>query len=191
MHAQVIDAELAHKMYAAGFKTVRISLETSDVVRQKLTGPKVTNNGFTRAVERLKTAGFTAKDIGVYLLMGLPGQPLEEVVESIKFVHTQGVQVKPAEFTPIPGTVEWERAGEIYGFDPDSDPLLHNNCVFPLTIGKHRLGGVGCGQAVGFGGESANPPNAQPTIEAWRDSPCRKLKKQKQAASDGGEHESY
>ena len=139
MHAQVIDAELAHKMYAAGFKTVRISLETSDVVRQKLTGPKVTNNGFTRAVERLKAAGFTAKDIGVYLLMGLPGQPLEEVVESIKFVHAQGVQVKPAEFTPIPGTVEWERAGEIYGFDPDSDPLLHNNCVFPLTIGKHRL----------------------------------------------------
>ena len=139
MHAQVIDAELAHKMYAAGFKTVRISLETSDVVRQKLTGPKVTNNGFTRAVERLKAAGFTAKDIGVYLLMGLPGQPLEEVIESIKFVHAQGVQVKPAEFTPIPGTVEWERAGEIYGFDPDSDPLLHNNCVFPLTIGKHRL----------------------------------------------------
>ena len=90
MHAQVIDAELAHKMYAAGFKTVRISLETSDVVRQKLTGPKVTNNGFTRAVERLKAAGFTAKDIGVYLLMGLPGQPLEEVIESIKFVHAQG-----------------------------------------------------------------------------------------------------
>ena len=84
MHAQVIDAELAHKMYAAGFKTIRISLETSDVVRQKLTGPKVTNNGFTRAVERLKAAGFTAEDIGVYLLMGLPGQPLKEVVESIQ-----------------------------------------------------------------------------------------------------------
>ena len=70
MHAQVIDAELAHKMYAAGFKTIRISLETSDVVRQKAIGPKVTNNGFARAVDRLKAAGFTAEDIGVYLLMG-------------------------------------------------------------------------------------------------------------------------
>ena len=51
-----------------------------------------------------QTRGFTIslKDIGVYLLMGLPGQPLEEVVESIRFVHAQGVQVKPAEFTPIP-----------------------------------------------------------------------------------------
>ena len=134
MHAQVIDAELAHKMYAAGFKTVRISLETSNVTRQKLTGSKVTNNGFTKAVERLKAAGFTAEDIGVYLLMGLPGQPLEEVVESSRFVHEQGVQVKLAEFTPIPGTVEWERASEVYGFDPDSDPLLHNNCVFSLYM---------------------------------------------------------
>jgi radical SAM superfamily enzyme YgiQ (UPF0313 family) len=139
MHAQVIDAELAHKMYAAGFKTVRISLETSDVTCQKSTGPKVTNSGFTRAVERLKGAGFTAADIGVYLLMGLPGQPLEEVVESIRFVHEQGVHVKLAEFTPIPGTVEWERASEVYGFDPNSDPLLHNNCVFSLTIGHSRL----------------------------------------------------
>ncbi|MCZ6677560.1 MAG: radical SAM protein [Candidatus Poribacteria bacterium] len=139
MHAQVIDAELAHKMYAAGFKTVRISLETSDVTRQKLTGPKVTNDGFTRAVERLKAAGFTAKDIGVYLMMGLPGQPLEEVVESIRFVHERGVPVKLCEFTPIPGTVEWKRASEVYGFDPESDPLLHNNCVFSVTIGKHRL----------------------------------------------------
>ena len=125
------------------------------MVRQKSTGPKVTNNGFTRGVERLKAAGFTAKDIGVYLLMGLPGQPLEEVVESIKFVHAQGVQVKLAEFTPIPGTVEWERAGEVYGFDPDADPLLHNNCVFPLTIGEHRLEGMGCGQAVGIRGKPA------------------------------------
>ena len=136
MHAQVIDVELAQKMYAAGFKTVRISLETSDVARQKLTGPKVTNNGFSRAVRRLLDAGFTANDVGVYVLMGLPGQPLDEVVESVRFVHDQGVQVKIAEFTPIPGTVEWERACEVYGFDPQADPLLHNNCVFSLTVGE-------------------------------------------------------
>ncbi|MBI1930528.1 B12-binding domain-containing radical SAM protein [Candidatus Poribacteria bacterium] len=134
MHAQVIDAELAHKMYAAGFKTVRISLESSDVMRQKLTGPKVTNNGFTRAVENLKAAGFTAKEIGVYLMMGLPGQPLAEVIESIRFVHERGVPVKLAQFTPIPGTVEWERAITNYGFDPDSDALLHNNTIFSLQL---------------------------------------------------------
>ena len=66
-------------------------------------------------------------------------EPLEEVAESIRFVHEQGVQAKLAEFTPIPGTVEWERAGEVYGFDPDSDPLLHNNCVFSLEIGQNKL----------------------------------------------------
>lgn len=99
MHAQVIDTALGHKMYTAGFRTVRISLESSDVMQQKFTGPKITNNGFTRAVERLKAAGFMAQDIGVYPMMGLPGQPLEEVIESIHFVHNQGVPVKFVEFT--------------------------------------------------------------------------------------------
>ena len=53
--------------------------------------------------------------------------------------YDKGVHVKLAEFTPIPGTVEWERAREVYGFDPNSDPLLHNNRVFSLTIGHSRL----------------------------------------------------
>jgi len=42
--------------------------------------------------------------------------------------------VRLAQFTPIPGTVEWERAITNYGFDPDSDPLLHNNTIFSLQL---------------------------------------------------------
>ena len=128
-------------------------------MRQKLTGPKVTNTGFTRAVENLKAAGFTAKDIGVYLLMGLPDQPLEEVAESIHFVHERGVQVKIAEFTPIPGTAEWERASAVYGFDPDSDPLLHNNCVFFADRRGQQARRMGGGQTTRHGREPSHPRN--------------------------------
>ncbi|HIE30017.1 TPA: B12-binding domain-containing radical SAM protein, partial [Candidatus Poribacteria bacterium] len=146
MHAQVIDYELAEKMYNAGFKTIRISLETSDAQRQKTaSSDKVTNIGFRRAVENLKTAGFTSNDIKVYLLMGLPGQSLQEVRDSIAFVHDCGVQVSLAEYAPVPGTVEWRKAVSEYrkpkaslrfaranGFNPNSDPLLHNNTIFPF-----------------------------------------------------------
>jgi radical SAM superfamily enzyme YgiQ (UPF0313 family) len=142
MHAQMIDYDLAQKMYHAGFKTIRISLETSNVERQKsASSNKVTNAGFRRAVENLKAAGFTSNDIKAYVMIGLPGQPLQEVRDSIAFIHDCGVQVSLAEYTPIPGTVEWQRAASEYrkpkasvseanGFNPDSDPLLHNNTIF-------------------------------------------------------------
>jgi len=133
MHAQMIDDELAHKMYQAGFKTIRISLETSDVERQKSSSSnKVTNAGFRRAVGNLEAAGFTSNDIKVYVMMGLPNQPLQEVRNSIALVHDCGVQVSLAEYAPIPGTVEWQRAAVKYGLNLDSDPLLHNNTTFPF-----------------------------------------------------------
>ncbi|MBM3242931.1 B12-binding domain-containing radical SAM protein [Candidatus Poribacteria bacterium] len=131
MHAQMIDYDLAPKMYHAGFKTIRISLETSNSERQKsASSNKVTNAGFRRAIENLKAAGFTANDIKAYVMIGLPGQPLQEVRDSIAFIHDCGVQVSLAEYTPIPGTVEWQRAASEYDFNPDSDPLLHNNTIF-------------------------------------------------------------
>ena len=133
MHAQLIDAQLAHKMHQAGFKTVRISLETSDVERQRISSSgKISNEGFCRAAENLLNAGFTTNEVGAYVMIGLPGQTFQEVKDSIAFVHDCGIQVKLAQYTPIPGTVEWQQAMTKYGFDPNLDPLLHNNSIFPL-----------------------------------------------------------
>ena len=140
MHAQLIDAQLAHKMYQAGFKTVRISLETSDIERQRLSSSgKVSNEGFRQAAQNLLNAGFTVNDIGAYVMIGLPGQTLSEVKDSIAFVHDCGIQVRLAQYTPIPGTIEWQRAATEYGFDPNLDPLSHNNSIFPLQTDELTL----------------------------------------------------
>ena len=64
-----------------------------------------------------------------YVLMGLPGQTLEEVVSRVLFVTKCGIKTKLARFSPISGIREWERAVEAYGFDPRTDPLLHNNSI--------------------------------------------------------------
>lgn len=131
MHVNLIDSEIACKMHEAGFKTIRISLETSNIKRQRMTGKQIKEGQFVRAVEYLKEAGFTSKQVGAYILMGLPGQPLNDVRKSIRFVHAQGIQAKIALFSPIPHTLEWKRAVEKYNFDIASEPLLHNNTVIP------------------------------------------------------------
>ena len=135
LHARWIDRSMARLMFEAGFKTIRLGLETSNEERQRSTGNKITSGEFREAVENLKAAGYDGKDIGVYVLMGLPGQPLEEMFESVRFVHDCGAVTKLAIYSPIPGTEEWEKAVAEHGVHPDADPLLHNNSIYPVRPG--------------------------------------------------------
>jgi hypothetical protein len=56
---------------------------------------------------------------------------LAEVEDTVEFVHRLGVQAKLALFSPIPGTLEGDRA-----LAPGADPLLHNNTVYPYLLGS-------------------------------------------------------
>lgn len=136
LHARLIDRQLAAKMYAAGFKTLRLSLETVNMDRQREIGPKVTAKELRRAVEELRAVGFTAQEIGVYILMGLPDQPLREVMASIDYVHDCGARAYIALYSPIPGTAEWTHAVATGQIAADADPLLHNNTIYPILRGQ-------------------------------------------------------
>ncbi len=135
IHARWIDSHLAQLMFRTGFKTIRIGLETSNKERQQKTGNKITSEEFREAVENLRVAGYAGKDIGTYVLIGLPDQPLEEMFESIRFVHSCGAAAKLAIYSPIPGTEEWQKAVAEHDVDPDADPLLHNNSIYPVRSG--------------------------------------------------------
>lgn len=132
LFAKMIDRQLAEKMVAANFHTVRLSFETSNEGRRKDMSYKVSNNAFLEAMDHLETAGFPRHRVEVYTLMGLPGQTEREVYDSINFVHNAGAHVNLASFTPIPGTVDFQRSVEKYDIDPDTDPLLWNNTIYPL-----------------------------------------------------------
>lgn len=73
LHARFVDEEVARLMQRTNFKTVRLSLETTDRERQESTGAKVTNRDLEKAVALLRRYGFTKNEIGVYLMYGLPG----------------------------------------------------------------------------------------------------------------------
>jgi len=133
LHAREITAEVARAMFGAGFRTVRLGLETSDPREQLRTGGKITNDEFEMAVQALKQAGFTARDVAAYLLVGAPGQALADILASIRFVHRCGVQVRLSEFTPIPDPSEGEERKEGRGRPEDDEPLLQNNSFFSAS----------------------------------------------------------
>ncbi len=130
LHARFIDEELARLMKDSGFRTIRLGFETFDEKRQKDTGSKVTCEDLSRAVRHLKKHGFTKKEIGVYLMYGLPGQTFEEVKGGVEFLRSLDVRIHLAEFSPIPATKCWNDLEESGVVNKDMDPLLTNNTVF-------------------------------------------------------------
>jgi radical SAM superfamily enzyme YgiQ (UPF0313 family) len=130
LHARFMDEELAGLMKKAGFKTIRLSLETIDPQRQVNTGGKVKNEDLQQAVSYLKQNGFTKENIGVYLMYGLPGQELQEVKEGIEFLKSLDVRINLTEFSPISGTSAFNELVHKGIISNDIDPLLTNNTVF-------------------------------------------------------------
>lgn len=133
VHARYIDEELAELMYRSGFKTIRLSLESVAKERLRDIHNKITPGEMTRAVQNLMQAGYAPHALETYIIMGLPHQPLEEVVETILYANSLGVQIRLSSFSPIPGTKDYERAIDQGSFPAHADPLLTNKTVIPLS----------------------------------------------------------
>jgi len=131
LNALFIDKELALLLKRAGFVEVRLGLETSQSQLQKTTSKKIDNPTIKKVIKYLKSSGFTSDKIALYLLMGLPGQDFKQIEESLIFSHRLGVKVYLEEYSPVPGTLDYKRAG----LSEDLDPLWHNNSVFTLYKG--------------------------------------------------------
>jgi len=131
VHARFVDRETADLMYANNFKTIKIGLETSDRALQTSTGGKVFLNDIYRAVDNLSKAGFTYKEISAYIMLNLPGQSEEDVLDSLRICEELGLSPSLNEFTPIPGTLQWKELIERGSFAEDIDPLLLDNSIIP------------------------------------------------------------
>jgi hypothetical protein len=131
IHARGLTREIAELMFRAGFKTICLGLETINPTRQGETGGKVGNQDIRTAIEFLRDAGFSSRDIGVYLMAGLPGQPWQEVEEGIEAVWRWGAIPRVAEYSPIPYTSLWEHAVRCSPYDLEGEPLFQNNSILP------------------------------------------------------------
>lgn len=130
LHIRALTGDWCALLRAAGFRTIRLGLETTVDRKSRDWGGKVNTAMYLRAVEELFRAGFSADETGVYLLCGLPGQKPAEVAEAVEIVVKSGVRPHLAEYSPIPGTPMWKEALAASAFDLESEPLYHNNSFF-------------------------------------------------------------
>lgn len=138
IHARMITPARARLMFSAGFRTIRLSIETVNAERMARSG-KVTCDEMRNACEALVTAGFAPRNISVYYMVGAPGQAFEDMVDTMAFVSALGVSPMPLPYSLIPGTQDWKDKTADGTFPPDADPLLSNKEVLPFAPpGKGR-----------------------------------------------------
>ncbi len=130
LHLREIDTATARLMRAAGFVSLYLSLESTDQDLMRQRGPKASPADLESALLALEAAGFERRSIAVYLIIGLPGQSLTAVAESVAFVRGLGAAPRAAYFSPIPGTAEWAGLVRSGVLADDGDPLLHNKTAF-------------------------------------------------------------
>ncbi len=145
LQPNLITAELAKKMKAAGMTNVNLPLETVDDDMSKNRFNRASHlSSFVKAVGYMRDAGFDQKDIKVFILAGMPEQGIESVIDSMIFVMELGLRIKIMPFTPIPGTAEYEKFKHLIkgkdledlhpflfpfaGGDFDADDMIHLCC---------------------------------------------------------------
>ncbi len=134
LHIRGLNPSMAHLMARAGFHTVRLGLETTVRNDREAYDRKVNLGEFVTAAACLRKAGFTPQEVGAYLLIGLPGQPIDTVVKSIQLVKTQRIRPILAYYTPIPHTRLWAEAVAASRYDLEADPVFSNNAIFPCQL---------------------------------------------------------
>ncbi|MHC4062467.1 MAG: radical SAM protein, partial [Planctomycetota bacterium] len=131
LNARFLTKELAELMVAAGFKTFYLGFESASPQWQKRTGSKVSSNDLTQAVEHLIGAGAEPTNITAYHILGHPNTDVQQLEDTMRFVHSLGIRGMLADFSPIPGTPDGDTARQWVDMD---EPLFHNKTAFPVIM---------------------------------------------------------
>lgn len=134
LHARAIDKKVALSFRRAGFKTIRIGLESSSDNFNRMTGGKTSRDFFLRAVGFLREVGFTQEQIGAYLLVGIPKQTCAQIEQDVEFTLNAGAHPKLAEYSPIPGTYMWDEAVRQSSYPIEHETLFHNCTLLPAAL---------------------------------------------------------
>lgn len=135
VHIRGVNTVTSRLMFEAGFKTLRLGLETVGADHRENIDEKATAHEFRAAASALIKAGFKKSQVGAYLLAGLPGQSLHSLEDAIQTVKDSGITPVLAYYSPIPRTALWKDAVVSSRYDLEADPLFSNNAVFPCRKG--------------------------------------------------------
>jgi radical SAM superfamily enzyme YgiQ (UPF0313 family) len=136
LHLAEVDADLASLFKRANFQSLFLSQESFEKNVLEESGSKVSSKDLEIVLTHLSNAGYRRSEINVYLMVGLPGQGVEGIRESVQRVKALGARPRLAYFSPVPGTGTWHNLVTGGILSRDVDPLLHNKLAFPYIWGE-------------------------------------------------------
>jgi radical SAM superfamily enzyme YgiQ (UPF0313 family) len=136
VHISMVDEELAGLMFSAGFREVRLGFESLKQEVHGAMGKRTNSDELMKCVNILKRAGFSDRQIIVYIIAGLPEQKASEVEEAVRFLKSLKVKISVSEYSPVPLTGLWDKSVQCSYYDIKDEPLFHNNSIFPLEWEK-------------------------------------------------------
>jgi len=96
-----LDEELLMLMKKAGFKTINLSyISTNPSTKERMRRPKAK----TEFDEILKEAERVGLSVITYAILGMPGQTIEEMVDTLIYLMGNRVLIGPSIYYPTPGT---------------------------------------------------------------------------------------
>ncbi len=101
-----LDEELLRLMKKAGFRTLNLSFVSTDILtKERMKRPKA-----AMEMDRiLKDAGRIGLNVIAYGIFGMPGQRVEEMVDTLVYLMGKSVLIGPSIYYPTPGTSLFER----------------------------------------------------------------------------------
>jgi len=125
LHLREVDEDIAHLLFSYRFSPLRFGFETGgDRFDSKKDGVRLAD---TLAI--LHRVGYRPRDLGVYLLCGMPGQTLREVEDAIELVVAAGGRPYLNEYSPVPGTQLFDEHLTESARDISGEPLWQNNSL--------------------------------------------------------------
>jgi hypothetical protein len=101
-----LDGELLKLLKRAGFHTINLSYVSTDPsTKERMRRPKPTTE-FDRILEEAEQVGL---HVIAYAILGMPGQTIEEMVDTLIYLMGKKVLIGPSIYYPTPGTPLFER----------------------------------------------------------------------------------
>jgi tRNA A37 methylthiotransferase MiaB len=125
-----LDGELLRLMKKAGFDTVNLSLVSTELAtKERMERPK-TEWSFDAILGEVEAAGLRAVAYGIF---GMPGQTVNEMIDTLIFLMGRRVLIGPSIYYPTPGTPLFERC-RAEGVLPPF-PSQWRSSAFPIETG--------------------------------------------------------
>jgi len=101
-----LDGELLGLMKRAGFKTINLSYVSTDPTTKERMGRPKAKTPFDQILEEAEKVGLS---VIAYAIVGMPGQTIEEMVDTLIYLMGKRVLVGPSIYYPTPGTPLFEK----------------------------------------------------------------------------------